>query len=424
MQLRGLLEDAAELYRRQKLQAVVNIWERIHAIDPNLPDSQGQLAQAKEALRRQDTERLVNVHFSEGMEHFERGEWAKALSAFNSILELDPDHEIATKLKSKAQEEMARAEAAALLAKRYDKAKRAMIDQNWEDAVDLLTVAIHEDPNYKDVAALLKEASEQLANTQAELDLTLSVKPKRVKPNSDATWTLTISNYSPVTVTNVVAGKKGGEALEKPFDLKSGESKEITFTTHHTTRGARRHILVKGTSPIGRPVQADARASVSIVKPPPKKTVKPESSQPSPESEISPTAQELEPISIRRPALQPVPSPEMLPKTRRVDTRDYREALRRAKDIVDPQNIPANHVIGLIEEGEKHYRIAKGLIEPPGDWDERVFDWQHAVTKLPDGPTWVAPPTPSVILQALAIISREIKRLIGVEIPVQELQNL
>lgn len=424
MELKKLWEDTAELHRLGKWRAVVKSFEKMRAIDPRLPDRENWLTEAQQALDLEEIKRMIKLHLREAYDNFDLEEWGKALNALNSVLKLDPGNEIATRMHNKARAEAAQAEAAALLAERYDNAKQAMAGKKWEDAVDLLKLVSQENPSYQDVAGLLERASEQFADTQAELDVTLSVNPKEAKPDSHVTWTLAIKNYSPVTIGNINAREEDDRPLANPFALEPDESKEITFPSKLTNWAARRRrIRVEGTSPLGRPLQAEGKASVSS--PPKKKTPKPPPPPPPTKTKGSastegPTSDTGLRITQTRPVTPPKPPPQ-------VETIGYREALRLAKDTVELSDLKTNHLIALFEEGEKHYRMARGLIPRPHKWDDQFSDWQDMVAKLkPDEIVLVslASATPSAILQEMATIAREIERLIGVAIPAQELRNL
>jgi len=414
MELKKLWEDTAELHRREKWEAVVKSFEKMRAIEPGLPDRENWLAEAQQAIKLKETQKTVNLHLGAAYEHFDSKEWEKALDALNSVLKLDPDNEIAVKMRDKAEAEVAQAKSVARLEGWYDNAKKAMDDENWEDAVGLLNLVSRENPGYQDVARLLERANERFDDAQAELDVRLSVSPKEAKPDSEVTWTLTINNYSPGPISNIIASKEGAQPLSTPFALDPHESKEITFTSKLTSWAERRmRIRVEGTSPLGRSLQAEGKASVSA--PPKKKVVK---QQPAPPSDKKVVKQPPPENKIVK--QQPAPPPK-------APLVDYREALRRAKDAVELNDYQTNNLIALFENGEKHYRIARGLITRPNKWDDQVSDWQDEVARLKtDEVIFVslASATPDAILKEMVTIAREIERRIGVAIPTQELRNL
>ena len=426
MELKKLWEDTAELHRREMWEAVVKSFEKMRAIAPGLPDRENWLAEAQQAIKLKEIKKMVNLHLGEAYKHFDTKDWEMALDALNSVLALDPDNETAAKLRNKAGAEMAQAKSAARLAGWYGAAKKAIDDNEWEDAVGLLNLVSQENPGYQDVARLLERASEQIADAQAKLDVKLSVSPKEAKPDSEVTWTLTINNYSPGPISNIIAVKEGAQPLSNPFTLEPHESKQITFTSKLTTWAERRmRIRVEGTSPLGRPLQAEGKATVPA---PPKK--KPSKQQPPPTPpKTKGSAPSGKPASgdDLRITRQDKPVTPSLPPTIKVRTTGYREAVRRAKDTVEAKDHQTNNLIDLIEEGEKHYRIALGLISRPQKWDDQFSVWQDAVAKLkPDEIVFVsfAPATPDAILKEMATIAREIERRIGVAIPAQELKNL
>jgi len=413
MQLQTLWEETAELVTRKSWRAVVRSFEKMRAIDPNLADKQNWLAPAEEALRQEENERLVRLHLREATEFYDQAEWRKSLNALISLLKLDPKHETAIKLRTRAQEALTRAEAATLLAERYDKASRAIADEDWVEAVDQLKAIGQQAFDYRDVNDLLEHASEQLANLQAKLDIKLLVKPNPVEPDSDAIWTLTVRNDSLVTIFNIVATSgKGKSPLEKPFDLNASDSRKITFTTHHSTQGTTRHILVEGTTPSGQRIQAKSRVSVSIIKP---SSVPVQGSTPQTTVPSRVTAKAGPSTST---SIKPTGVSSIRPKIP-----DYVIGLRRVKEATQFDDFETQGLTDLFQQGVRHYRAAIRAAPLPRNWDKQVTDWLIAVAKLKESPIEMIPfaPKPETILRGINVAKGEIKRRVGVDIPLQDL---
>jgi tetratricopeptide (TPR) repeat protein len=427
VQLDILWEEAGEMYRRKQWAAVVHCFAEMAQLDPGVRDRNDWLADATRELQEEETRRLVKVHMREGIEHYEAQDWGKALSALHRVLELDPAHETARTLRNEVQSRVAAAEAAALLAERYRKATRAVDAKDWEDAVELLNAVIREDPSYGDAAALLEKAASEYADASAQFELKLTAKPSPAPPDSDVTWTLKIRNAGRIALSNVTVTEHGGPAdgtrpSQASFDLSAGESKTLSFKSHHTSRGVRRHIEVAGTTPNGRSVRADVKTSVNIVSPA-KEPVTP-ANQPAARA-----VQATQPAAIAKlvPApVVPAPPPSVRSPAAPA-TAAFREAVREAKDKTDLNDRRSHELIYLLEQGERHYRVAVKALNAPRDWDVQVAAWEQQVAALKlDKVQFVslALPGPDAILQKMERLAREIEERIGVVVPIRGLKSL
>jgi hypothetical protein len=303
---------------------------------------------------------------------------------------------------------LAAAKKAELLAKHYRTAEQAMEVSDWPGALEALTEIARADETYRDIQQLMKKATAGLESAQVELRLSASVKPSPVPPNSSAHWTVTVRNPSTITVRDIVATADEAGQIEDAFDLRPGESHKISFSTYHTTRGARRRITVNGRKPNGDEVVAQVKASVRVETPLEPEPAPPETSFPS----VTPVL--TQPLAHFPPASKPVNRSAPWPD-------GFLPALRRAKETVDLRDRETNRMIDLLEESERHYRIATGQHATPPAWDREVEAWEEAVAGLRlTEITFVSlsGPTAEAIREHAQRLAKEISRRLRFEIPV------
>jgi tetratricopeptide (TPR) repeat protein len=440
-ELKAAWQEAGELFKRENWEAVVESFQQMEALEPGLKDSEGWLATARRRLREAEIQNLIAETLRKATKYFESGEWTLALPDLERVLELDSGNEVARELQRQAQEKAAEVKAAETLAQRYAKAVQAIRAKQWEKAVDLLNLVIRGHAAYKDARALLKKATEQLDETKAELKVSLSVKPAQAPPNSKVMWMLKIRNSGRVPILHIVAtelhsGVAKGSPVEPAFRLAPDESKAIPIKGQVTDRGVRRHFEVVGTTPGGRSIREEMKASVNIKK----------AEVAAPEDKT--TTEKVQPkVDIKKPEVAAeddtttevvhrkvdstrtvVPGDDDHTIRRRVvppEATEFRDALRLAKHRVDVSDLLTRQLIGLLAEGEAHYRFTIDASGRPADWTCKVDAWQEKTAQLKlDKLAWVSlgPPPLGRILEIMKKLAREIQRHIGVEIPLHEFE--
>ncbi len=92
-QLDELYAQAHRLHQDQKWQAVVDVFDQVHAIDPEYPDTEELLASAREELAaREELMRKVAAAYDQGQRHMKAGEWEQALERFEEVQRLEPGY--------------------------------------------------------------------------------------------------------------------------------------------------------------------------------------------------------------------------------------------------------------------------------------------------------------------------------------------
>jgi uncharacterized membrane protein HdeD (DUF308 family) len=87
--LKELYTQARRLYRDRKWQAVIDLFEQIHAEEPAYPDPEGLLASSRDALQ---LEQRVATLYDRGQRHMRVQEWQQALECFEEVQRLEPNY--------------------------------------------------------------------------------------------------------------------------------------------------------------------------------------------------------------------------------------------------------------------------------------------------------------------------------------------
>jgi tetratricopeptide (TPR) repeat protein len=121
----------------------------------------------------------AQTFYEQGLRHFDKGEWAQALTFLEDVQRLDPGYKDAQRLVRTAREELARQEierrTQEKLAALYRQALTYCDEERWQAAVDLFNEILDVDPDYKEVRAKAEEArqahAQQLAEERTRLQL-------------------------------------------------------------------------------------------------------------------------------------------------------------------------------------------------------------------------------------------------------------
>ena len=107
------------------------------------------------------------------------------------------------------------------------------------------------------------------------LALQLSVKPRTMDADGEATWTVTLRNDGDDDLRQVTV-RRGRTLLDEPFDLAAGKGRRFTFTTTYETEGKKTEkVTVTGIASNGERVRDEVSVSVQV-RPPRPVTPKPE----------------------------------------------------------------------------------------------------------------------------------------------------
>jgi tetratricopeptide (TPR) repeat protein len=102
-----LYDQARRSHQDQEWQAVVDVFEQIHAEDPAYADREDLLASAREALEAQEAGRKVAALYAEGQGHMDAGKWQQALECFEEVQRLEPGYQDTEELLSQVRQELA-----------------------------------------------------------------------------------------------------------------------------------------------------------------------------------------------------------------------------------------------------------------------------------------------------------------------------
>jgi len=115
--LEELYTQARRLHQDRKSQAVINLFEQIHAEDPAYPDPEGLMASSRDAL---ELEQRVATLYDRGQRHIDAGEWQQALECFEEVQRLEPNYR-----ETKALLAQVRQQVSADLADKAEASKRS-----------------------------------------------------------------------------------------------------------------------------------------------------------------------------------------------------------------------------------------------------------------------------------------------------------
>jgi tetratricopeptide (TPR) repeat protein len=109
----GLAERKAHLvalYNTARRAMVGGLWNdaitnlnRVIEVEPGYRDAEALLIEAREALKKEDTQKFVATRYEEGMIHFEAARWDNAIEAFQEVKNLAPNYERVDQLLSEAE---------------------------------------------------------------------------------------------------------------------------------------------------------------------------------------------------------------------------------------------------------------------------------------------------------------------------------
>jgi len=101
--LEELYTRARGLHRDREWQAVLDVFERLHAEDPDYPDPEGLFGSAGEALERAHS---VADLYDRGLRHMDAEEWVQALRCFEEVQRLESGHRDTEELLTQVRHEL------------------------------------------------------------------------------------------------------------------------------------------------------------------------------------------------------------------------------------------------------------------------------------------------------------------------------
>jgi hypothetical protein len=136
-------------------------------MDRSYRDAANLVAKAKKGLARQKKEKKLSRLYNQAMKSFERGDWQEAIDKLQQVLDLEKRYKDAAAKLAAAQDELAKAEAERKKQKKltvlYEQAVAAMSAKQWQEALDLLGQVQAMSPSYRSTKTLIAEARAEAA---------------------------------------------------------------------------------------------------------------------------------------------------------------------------------------------------------------------------------------------------------------------
>ena len=271
---------------------------------------------------------------------------------------------------------------------------------------------------------------------KAALAVSIWPNQRRIPEGGGVTWTCKVSNAGAVAVRSIEVTDAAGTQLHQAFDLDAAQARTFKFTRRYGQQGGRMTIAVLGRTDHNGLVSAEGSGIVSVqsAEGTLSGTSLPRSSatQSQPQSpsaaalllhpqESAQTADLDTPRSLADPPLATSSTTAVS-----LDAPRFREAVRRVKVTARLGDISVNRALRLIGEGERHYRITAGQLNPQQEWRRRVANWVADVSALgTDELVMVKLKSPSLqeIIQNLHRLADHIQDLTGDRIPIDEFES-
>jgi hypothetical protein len=105
-ELDELYADARRAHQNREWQAVIDVFDDIHALDPAYPDPEGLLVSAREAIANVGLARRAADLYERGLRHMDAGEWSRALQCFEDLNRLEPGNQRIEALLAQARQRL------------------------------------------------------------------------------------------------------------------------------------------------------------------------------------------------------------------------------------------------------------------------------------------------------------------------------
>ena len=206
-QLAAWLDQAKAAAGHEDWDTAVTALEKLCAVAPAYRDAGARLERARSARSVKQRGSLVD----EMIALHRAGRWKAVLAVAEKLAQLDPDHPDPDGIVSDAQAKIGDA----VLAEQYAQALNHLDQQHWRQAAELFTAIEQQQPGYRDAAALLKTAQQNLRKTATP-------KQQAIRPEQPLPQTTTpaasekITPYPQKTTTSPAEKEAALAALEPP----------------------------------------------------------------------------------------------------------------------------------------------------------------------------------------------------------------
>ena len=213
------IDQAKTFINEGKFTNAINVLNGLLKQDPNDSEAKSLLEQAQAKKKVADEQAAAEARktkLAQAKANIDKGNTAQAISALNAMVKADPNDKEAAALLKEAQEKKAAADAEAAKKAREQKLAQAKanIDKgNTAQAISALTAMVKADPNDAEAAALLKEAQDKKAATDAEAK-------ERANKIAQAQELMNQGKYdeAEALLNEVLAGKPGDSSATKALN--------------------------------------------------------------------------------------------------------------------------------------------------------------------------------------------------------------
>ncbi len=169
--LSSLYGRAREAASAGQWTQAVNLYAQILKYAPDYHDVSAQLAKAGRQKR-------LKALYAAAEKAIAAKRWQEAIDELSEIVEQEPGYEQASDLLARATVTLEKQEKEERLAALYRQGLRHLVVEEWQEAIDCLSIVYQEDESYKDIARRLREA-EKGARKAASLIRRLTYRWKR-----------------------------------------------------------------------------------------------------------------------------------------------------------------------------------------------------------------------------------------------------
>ncbi|MBN2012621.1 tetratricopeptide repeat protein [candidate division KSB1 bacterium] len=161
----------AAVQRGDYIKALI-AYERISEIDPEYKNVAFKIQQILQKTDKQSNASTKSKYYAQGVEAYENEEWQTAYNQFNRVLAMDSDFEDVQIMLEKTKNKMASSTREGTIELYYQKGLDYYNQQNWLYAIINFEKVHMLDAEYKDVATLITQARKQFDGDESGLATT------------------------------------------------------------------------------------------------------------------------------------------------------------------------------------------------------------------------------------------------------------
>jgi outer membrane protein assembly factor BamD (BamD/ComL family) len=170
--LADLYAEATQLSQAQKWQAVVNVFAQIKQLKPDYPDPQNLLSTAQAQVAEQQRQKELARRYQRALKAMDEGRWKEATNTLDEILQVEAGYQDAERLLQRARDELNRQEKAQLqqtqIATLYQQALGLRDARQWRGALGKMEEIRALDLQFQDQEGVAARCREEIAEEEAE----------------------------------------------------------------------------------------------------------------------------------------------------------------------------------------------------------------------------------------------------------------